>query len=827
MSLNLGPASSRFHNGRQATDEGGRLIRRKKSQPILSPLVGLIRHPLGTLASAIKHYNDPTIAAAEAAAAHRQALYLRLENATTFADWKAVATELDLLEGNEAWKEAEESHEYDYALVAAQVKGLEEARVSCDVERLLFLVRTSLTRGLGHMGQLRLYKHSHIGTKRLIERYIDSVQQTIAVLIDVAKRQGAECPIHPVELLRQLNDTRQAFGRTALLLSGGGTFGMNHIGVIKALWEARLLPRIVSGASAGSIVGAVLCVKTDAEIPQVLEEFCYGNLNVFGESESLVGLLTRLLKDRALFNIVYLKEVMRELLGEITFQEAYNRTRRILNIPVSSSSVHGLPRLLNFLTAPNVLIWSAVCTSCSVPLVYTESTLEAKDPRTGQNVPWDIPETTWIDGSVDNDLPMVRLAEMFNVNHFIVSQVNPHVVPFLDKEEQMVADQVDGHWAIGSAFAADAAILAKEEIVYRLQQSAERGILPHWTTKISSILNQQYSGDVNIFPKIAYADFPRVLSNPTQEYMLGCMVTGQRATWPKLSRIQNHVAIEQAIQRAHLEATEWATFGDSHPIRRLQSAGELSGHNRSKSLHEMSLCDPITTPSSPVLSKTAPTSPSMSRRRAVQFSCGPDEDVDSPAQPRRTSFSHLLRDDDSAASAAISDHDYFASSSSGPDDDSEPSSPITTTNRLSTITSAPSPLVSPKTTDQTVSTASTRERRAFLLANLAMTPATAETPATTTSTAIPPPAPASAMPTLPSSPERRYKSRFHPPGPVAPDPNEGSAPSSSSDRDARPVPQIRLPRVKGASRLASPTSPDKGSSRGGEEMAGLGLGFFL
>jgi TAG lipase/steryl ester hydrolase/phospholipase A2/LPA acyltransferase len=64
------------------------------------------------------------------------------------------------------------------------------------------------------------------------------------------------------------------------------------------------------------------------------------------------------------------------------------------------------------------------CTSCSVPLVYKKASLLAKDPRTGAEVPWDPnPDATWIDGSVDNDLPMTRLAEMFNVNHFIVSQV--------------------------------------------------------------------------------------------------------------------------------------------------------------------------------------------------------------------------------------------------------------------------------------------------------------------------------------------------------------------------------------------------------------------
>ena len=34
------------------------------------------------------------------------------------------------------------------------------------------------------------------------------------------------------------------------------------------------------------------------------------------------------------------------------------------------------------------------------------------------------------DGSLENDLPMQQLSELFNVNHFIVSQVNPHSAIF-------------------------------------------------------------------------------------------------------------------------------------------------------------------------------------------------------------------------------------------------------------------------------------------------------------------------------------------------------------------------------------------------------------
>lgn len=54
----------------------------------------------------------------------------------------------------------------------------------------------------------------------------------------------------------------------------------------------------------------------------------------------------------------------------------------------------------------------------------------AKD-KYGNIVPYQTSGKKWIDGSVGADLPMKRLSELFNVNHFIVSQVNPHVAPFL------------------------------------------------------------------------------------------------------------------------------------------------------------------------------------------------------------------------------------------------------------------------------------------------------------------------------------------------------------------------------------------------------------
>ncbi|ORY19809.1 acyl transferase/acyl hydrolase/lysophospholipase, partial [Clohesyomyces aquaticus] len=562
MSLLFGtvlPGGARLHLGGAGAEgkHGQRTLRKSQSHGgFLSPLVHLVRDPVGTLSTVVGSLNhvSENSAGLEAEPDYRQVLYLRMRNAETYEEWKSAATALDALEGNDAWKLEEESPEYDAALVAARLQQLDDARLSCDVKRMLFLVRTALTRSLGGMGDLRLYKHSHVGTKALIERYIESAQATMTALLDVSAKQGDKCSVEPRVLLDSLLAARQSFGRSALLLSGGGTFGMNHIGVVKSLWTARLLPRIISGASAGSIVCAVLCSKTDAEIPAVLDEFCYGDLDVFEKEGSEDGLLkkaTRFLKYGALFDITHLMNAMRNMLGDITFQESYNRTRRILNITVSSASLYELPRLLNYVTAPNVMIWSAVCASCSVPFIFSAASLLAKDPKTGKEVPWNpMPDAGWIDGSVDNDLPMTRLAEMFNVNHFIVSQVNPHVVPFLAKEEEVIGKEArEGNTAFsaGPSWIHNMANLAKGEALHRLHVLAELGIFPNYLTKARSVLNQRYSGDITIFPAISYAHFPKVLSNPTTEYMLQCLLTGEQATWPKLSRVQNHVAIELAL----------------------------------------------------------------------------------------------------------------------------------------------------------------------------------------------------------------------------------------------------------------------------------------
>ncbi|KAI0549613.1 acyl transferase/acyl hydrolase/lysophospholipase [Xylaria curta] len=519
----------------------------------------------------------------------RQVLLARMHNADSCSQWDAAAQELDILEGNEEWKADTSVGDYNPEILAARLKDLDEARTAGDTRAMMHLIRTALSRDLGGMGNIDLYRHSHRGTKKLIERYVDSAIQTINTLVERSSpypHSHHDSHFGPRDLLDGMLYARQSFGRSALLLSGGGTFGMTHIGVLKALFEAKLLPRIISGASAGSIVCSVFCAKTDDEIPQVIEQFPDGDLAVFeeqGNEDGLLDHLRRLLTEGNWSDIKHLTRVMRDLLGDITFQEAYNRTRRICNICVSTASIYELPRLLNYVTAPNVMIWSAVAASCSVPVVFSAGALLVKNPLTGEHSPWNPTPQVWIDGSVDNDLPMTRLSEMFNVNHFIVSQVNPHVVPFLIKDDATPCPPNSNNNSIiykeESDWLRTMTSLAKAEALHRMQVMAEIGIFPNLVTKLRSILSQRYSGDINILPAIGVFDLPKVLKNPTAEFMTRSCLLGERATWPKLSRIWDRCAIELALDRAVHALRARVVFSKSQVnLRRMVTCPTVNGN---------------------------------------------------------------------------------------------------------------------------------------------------------------------------------------------------------------------------------------------------------
>jgi TAG lipase/lysophosphatidylethanolamine acyltransferase len=238
-------------------------------------------------------------------------------------------------------------------------------------------------------------------------------------------------------------ETRQSFGSSALLLHGGASFGMYHLGVVKTLFENGLLPRIISGASVGALVAAMVCVKTDEELPSIFEEGGI-DLSAFqrvGVRGSLSRKFTRLMTEGYLIDIKVLQNCIQTNVGNLTFDEAFKRTKRVLNITVPSSRKSEGPQLLNYITSPNVLISSAACTSISMLGFSSVADLLAKD-NSGNIIRWTPSASNYTNpitpsffsyGVVSPETPLTRLSELFNVNHFIVSQANPYIVPFMSR----------------------------------------------------------------------------------------------------------------------------------------------------------------------------------------------------------------------------------------------------------------------------------------------------------------------------------------------------------------------------------------------------------
>jgi TAG lipase/steryl ester hydrolase/phospholipase A2/LPA acyltransferase len=59
--------------------------------------------------------------------------------------------------------------------------------------------------------------------------------------------------------------------------------------------------------------------------------------------------------------------------------QAYERSGRILNITVTPADANDPPRLLNYLTSPHALVWSAVAASSAFPGLFPAQHLLARN----------------------------------------------------------------------------------------------------------------------------------------------------------------------------------------------------------------------------------------------------------------------------------------------------------------------------------------------------------------------------------------------------------------------------------------------------------------
>ncbi len=455
-----------------------------------------------------------------------------LDAAGSYAEWARAAMAHDEASGMARWRDTEQSRIYDYAAIRARLEQLRRYRNAHDDHGLFYALEEGIHGNMGGMGKPELYARSRFGTKRLITDYIQAICDSLEHL--AACEQSGIGIAEKADLFERAST---CFGRSALLLSGGGVFGNFHAGVVKALVDQQLLPSIISGSSAGSLMAAIVGTHTSEQLDTI---FTPANLQIETHREQ-VSLARR---SRHLFPRFDRDEVVRHidrLIPDLTFAEALDVSGIRLNISVSASELNQNSRLLNAITSPNVYVRSAVMASCSVPGVFPPSMLMAKN-RQGQPQAY-LPGRRWFDGSLSDDIPAQRLGRLYGVNHYIVSQVNPFALIKSQPEHIRFAPANEL-----LQFCHRSALLAARSWQNIANRYGRRW--PDATFAVNSLVSvfaQEYRGDINILPPVGMVKPWRGMQRPSEQQLLAIIDAGERATWPRIEMIRNCTQIGRTL----------------------------------------------------------------------------------------------------------------------------------------------------------------------------------------------------------------------------------------------------------------------------------------
>ncbi|MFC1720325.1 DUF3336 domain-containing protein [Pseudomonadota bacterium] len=455
-----------------------------------------------------------------------------MDHASSYDEWKEAAIALDAKTGADRWKFVEQSRQYDYVSIRTRLNHLRTLRDRGDYRGLLFTLNEGIHGNMGGMGRATLYEKTRVGTKHLIVQYIDEIVSALDRLADPA--------VNEISFEEKLDFFRRAshcFGQSAFMMSGSGSLLYFHIGVVKALCHQGLLPKVLSGSSGGSFVGALVSTHITSQLQKIFDpEYLVHEIK---QERHLFRHLSKLKPE--IMPTDEIRKVLERLIPDLTFQEAFELTGRQLNISVAPAEMHQKSRLLNAITSPNVFIREAIMASGAVPGVYPPVTLLAKN-HLGEKQAY-LPSRKWVDGSVSDDMPAKRLARLYGVNHYIVSQTNPHVIPFVtDGKKRQDALSLIKNASVKTARAWYNVGAATLEGPLSLSPALTR-----YSTIVRSVINQDYVGDINILPSNRFFNPFRLLAYRSVDEIIELISTGEKATWPKIEMIRIQTRISRKL----------------------------------------------------------------------------------------------------------------------------------------------------------------------------------------------------------------------------------------------------------------------------------------
>lgn len=460
-------------------------------------------------------------------------LQVKMDKSHSYEEWSESAIAHDELSGNRRWRHVDHTSQYDYAQIRLRLDRLRSLRSRHDYQGLMFTLNEGIHGNMAGMGRSSLYRRAQFGTKHLIEQYIEEVDDSLRFLADLDSKK-----ISLIERTEFFYRANICFGRSALMLSGGGVLGFYHLGVVKTLLDEGLLPRVISGSSAGSLVAGVVGTHTDDE----LRHF-YDPANVHFEAEREANVFSRMFFDaNPQIDVADLENIIARLIPDMTFQEAYEKTGRQISITVAPAEPHQRSRLLNAITSPNLYVRSAVMASCAVPGVFPPVMLMAKNVH-GESQPY-LPTRKWVDGSIADDLPAKRLSRLYGTNHYIVSMVNPIATPFLrnGREPGKLASALG---SLGIGVGREVLNFYKGVVQKNGEQWPRLNLL---LNGIHGLIDQDYSGDINIIPSFRWYNPTKILSHLTQKELMELMQGGEHSCYPNIETIRTCTKISRTME---------------------------------------------------------------------------------------------------------------------------------------------------------------------------------------------------------------------------------------------------------------------------------------
>ena len=248
----------------------------------------------------------------------RNKIQQALDTAESYAEWSEAAQLYDQKYRLDYWKKADHTRRYDYVNIRQRLDSLRLLRANHDDHGLLFSLNEGIHGNMGGMGRDSLYNKAKFGTKRLIVEYIEEI---VSALNFLARKE-----VNTITLEEKMDFFHRAShcnGHTALMMSGAGTLLYHHLGVVKALTDQDLLPRIISGASGGALVAAIVGTHKREELQQIFDP-SYLQLQSQESGGGLLGYFSMFRQAQVSPN--QMREVMERFIPDLTFQEAYDLT---------------------------------------------------------------------------------------------------------------------------------------------------------------------------------------------------------------------------------------------------------------------------------------------------------------------------------------------------------------------------------------------------------------------------------------------------------------------------------------------------------------------